>query len=345
MKMSKISHAFSTRAAAFAVGAALSVAAVAPVTANAEALKLAHFVPPQHTFTGAIVEPFKTGVEKDTGGELEVQVFPGGELGKGPVEQYVRAVSGVADIVWGLAGYTSSQFPLSMISEMPGVVDTTGLGYEKVWSVYEQYLKGEFPGTRPLALWVSEPNVLIMKSKEIRTVADMKGLKIRVSGSVPGQLIEALGAIPVQMPAPQMYNALDTGLIDGILTGGSAIGDFRLNEVANVYTEGPNLGNILFYVVMNEAKYQSLSDAEKAAIDAHSGMGLSKSGEDNWNAAANKMLAALKADPNKKVISLSAEEAAPFNEITYAVTDKAIAELDAQGLPATEVMKAMQGGM
>ena len=237
--------------------------------AMSEELSFAHFVPPAHIITSSVVEPLTAALGEASGGDLSVRVYPGGELGPGPVEQYARVVQGVADMAWGLAGYNSQQFPLSMIIELPGVVDAAGVGkgYEAMWRVYDQYLTGEFPGTRAVALWTSEPNVLIMKDKEVRVPDDIKGLKIRVSGAFPAQVIEALGATPVQMPANEMYNALQTGLIDGIMTGGSAIHDFKIDEVARTYTTGASLGNILFYVVMNEARYQGLSDAQKAAID------------------------------------------------------------------------------
>lgn len=312
--------------------------------AGAETLKFAHFVPPAHTLTMAVIEPLQQQTSEATDGSLEIEVYPGGELGPGPVEQYVRAVNGVADIVWGLAGYTSSQFPLSMIVELPGVVEDAGSGYEAMWAAYHAHLTEEFPGTRPLALWTSEPSILIMKDDEIRTPDDLAGLKVRVSGAVPGRVIEALGATPVQMPAGEMYNALQTGLIDGILTGASAIRDFKLNEVAEVYVTGPSLGNILFYVVMNQARYDALPQAERDAIDAASGEALSRSGEENWNRVAGEVLDELRADPAKTVIDLSEEESAAFNEITGGVRDAVIAEIDAAGKPASAVLATMTGG-
>lgn len=326
------------RGAALAAG--LSVVGGA---AMAETLKFAHFVPPAHTITAAVIEPLQQQTSEATDGSLRIDVYPGGELGPGPVEQYVRAVNGVADIVWGLAGYTSSQFPLSMIVELPGVVDEAGSGYEAMWAAYDQHLAGEFPQTRPLALWTSEPNVLIMKDQEIRSPEDLAGLKIRVSGAVPGRVIEALGATPVQMPATEMYNALQTGLIDGIMTGASAIRDFRVNEVADVYVTGPSLGHILFYVVMNQAKYDSLPAGEQEAIDAAAGPELSRSGEEGWNRVAEEVLDELRANPDKTVIDLSEEESAAFNEITTQVRDAVVSDLEAQGLPAADVLATMTG--
>ncbi len=326
-------------ASRLAVAALLAGTAFATSAAAEEVLKFAHFVPPQHTITKSTVEPFANAVSAATNGELTVQVYPGGELGAGPLEQYVRAVQGVADIVWGLQGYTSSQFPKTMIAELPGAIPEGMAGYEAIWHAYDAgLLSDEFPGTRPLALWTSEPNIFIMKDHDIRTPADLAGLKIRVSGAVAGRLVEALGATPVQMPANEIYNSLQTGLIDGVITGSSAVGDFKLDEVANSYTLGAPLGQITFYVVMNQAKYDSLSPEMQKAIDDASGLVLSKSAEDGWNARALQVIESMKAAGDNTVIELTDEEAAAFGAITTPITQQVVTELGAE-----DVYKAMQG--
>lgn len=144
------------------LAAGVALAANASMSA-AESLKLAHFVSPAHVVNSSIVYPFKQGVEEQTNGDLEVKVYPGGELGSGPKEQYPRVLQGVADIVWGIPGYTSSQFQKSMVVEMPGAIPDGMHGYEMLWNAYEGQLKSEFPGTKPLALWTSEPNIFIMR--------------------------------------------------------------------------------------------------------------------------------------------------------------------------------------
>lgn len=320
------------------IGTALAVAMGTAAPALAETLKLAHWVPPQHTLTESTIMPLKEGVESDTDGALTLDVYPGGELGAGPLEQYVRAVQGVADITWGLPGYTSSQFTKTMIAELPGAKPDSKGGYDVIWDAYEDHLTGEFPGTKPLALWLAEPNVFIMKDKDIRTPADVEGLKMRVSGSAAAAVMESLGATPVQMPAGELYNALQTGLIDGVVTGSSAIGDFKLNEVADSYTVGAPLGQISFYLVMNQAKYDSLPEEQQAAIDANSGRALSQSAEEGWNAKAQDVLQMLRDDPDKTVIELSDEEAAAFGELTVPVTQQIVDGIDG----GEAVLEAMQ---
>ena len=318
-----------------ALTAAVALFAAAPVAA--EELRFAHFVPPAHTLTASTIEPLQAAVAASG---LEIRVYPGGELGAGPLEQYVRVLQGVADIVWGLQGYNSSQFQRTMISELPGALNPGQSGYDAIWRAYDAgQLANEFPGTVPLALWTSEPNVIIMRGRNVRTPADLAGLKIRVSGSAAAAVVEALGATPVQMPAGEIYNALQTGLIDGLITGASAIGDFRLDEVADSYTLGAPMGHISFYVVMNQARYEGLSAEHRAAIDSIAGRTLSASAEAGWNARATQVLEQIRATGDNTVIDLTPEEIAAFAAITLPVRDQVIATIDG----GADVLATMQG--
>jgi TRAP-type C4-dicarboxylate transport system substrate-binding protein len=262
-----------------------------------------------------------------TGGELTVRNYPGGELGAGPVEQYVRVVQGAADMSWGLPGYTSSQFKKTMIVELPGAIGVDAPGYAALWNAYDEHLAGEFPATKALALWTSEPAVFIMKEKVIRTPEDLKGLKIRVAGATAGEVATAMGATPVQMPISQVYNSLQTGLIDGVITGASTLSDFKLDEVAASVTVGAPLGRLSFYAVMSQAVYDGLSADKQAAIDAASGMALSESAEVAWNATADAALAAAKASGENTIVELSADEAAAFAAALVGVTDAYVADV------------------
>jgi len=322
----------------------LSVFAVATLatlhadTSSAETLKFAHFVSPVHVVNSSIAEPLKEGLESDTDGSLELRIYPGGELGSGPTEQYVRVLQGVADIVWGIPGYTSSQFPKSLVVEMPGAIPEGMTGYEMLWNAYDEHLKSEFPGTKPLALWTSEPSIFIMKDEIIRTPEDLEGLKIRVSGEMTADLITAYGGTPVQMSAGEIYNALQTGLIDGVVTGTSAVGDFKLDEVANAYSIGAPLGHIMFYLVMNQNSYDTLSEEHQAAIDANSGLELSRSGEEAWNRRAEEILQEMKAAPENTVVELDEAEIEAFETIADDFRQRA---LEDRG--AANVLNAMQG--
>lgn len=318
--------------------AAVAMAALTAMPALAEELKFANFTPPFHTVNKSVIEVLDAELNARTGGALRVRGYHGGELGKGPAEQYLRAVQGVADISWGLPGYTSSQFPKTMIAELPGAIAFDKPGYEALWAAYDPYLKDEFPATVPLALWTSEPNILIMRDKVIRSPADLAGLKIRVAGATAADVAEALGATPVQMPINEVYNALQTGLIDGVITGASTLSDFKLSEVAHAITTGAPLGRIVFYTVMNRAKYESLPAEHRAAIDAVAGIPLSKSAEDAWHAAAQAALDAARATPGTTVVDLTPEQAEAFQQAVKGVVDAYVAAVD-----GAAVLAAMRG--
>jgi len=57
----------------------------------------------------------------------------------------------------------------------PGVC--RGIPYDMIWNAYDEQLKDELPGTKPLALWASEPNIFIMKDHDVRTPGDVKVLQ------------------------------------------------------------------------------------------------------------------------------------------------------------------------
>ncbi|MCA8869248.1 MAG: TRAP transporter substrate-binding protein [Rhodobacteraceae bacterium] len=318
------------------LGAALAAATVLP--ASAEELKFASFASPAHTITASVIDKLNDSLSSATNGALTVKGYFGGALGAGPAEQYVRVLQGVADIAWGLPGYTSSQFPRTMLAEMPGVIPEGVPGYVVLWKAYDQYLKGEFPGTKPLALWTAEPNILIMKEKVIRKPEDLAGLKLRVAGTTAGEAVSALGATPVQMPMNDVYNALQTGLIDGAISGYSTLSDFKLDEVASSYTFGVPLGRLTFYTVMNKAKYDSLPDDQKAAIDAIAGEPLSKSAEDAWLVTATAALDAARASGDNTIVELTPEQAKPFADAISAVTENY-----AKSVGAEDVLKSMRG--
>ncbi|MDG1376680.1 MAG: TRAP transporter substrate-binding protein, partial [Yoonia sp.] len=300
-------------------------------------LSFANFTPPFHTVNASVMEKLNTILSDATNGEVTVRGYHGGELGAGPVEQYIRVVQGVADMAWGLPGYTSSQFEKTMIVELPGTLTNEDDGYAAMWAAFDDHLAGEFPGTVPVALWTSEPNVFIMRDAVIRTPADLAGLKIRVAGATAADVATALGATPVQMPINQVYNALQTGLIDGVITGSSTLNDFKLDEVANSYTFGANLGRLSFYAVMTEGTYDALSDEAKAALDNSGNQTVSQSAEDAWNATADAGVATARTLSENTFVDLTPEEAAVFADAIAAVTGAYV-----DGVGGADALAAMQ---
>ncbi len=106
---------------------------------KAEELSVANFVPPQHHTNSFLFKWFGEELEARSGGSLKLKVYPAGQLGAGPVQQYKRAVEGVADITFGLQAYTPAIFPKSMLIIPPGVSTTAKEATERLLAVYDEH--------------------------------------------------------------------------------------------------------------------------------------------------------------------------------------------------------------
>ena len=90
----------------------------------------------------------------------------------------------------------------------------------------------------------------------MKTLDDMKGLKLRVLGGPPTEMAKALGAVPTLIPMPDMYQALDKGVVDGAAVPWEAMHGFRLYEVAKNFTMVPFYA-AYFSVCANKQKSQA----------------------------------------------------------------------------------------
>ena len=91
-----------------------------------------------------------------------------------------------------------------MISELPGALPEGMTGYDMIWNAYDAgLLANEFPGTVPLALWLSNPTCSSCATTTSAPVRSGRA-EIRVSGSAAAAAVEALGATPVQIRRARM---------------------------------------------------------------------------------------------------------------------------------------------
>ncbi|MCO5059517.1 MAG: TRAP transporter substrate-binding protein [Rhizobiaceae bacterium] len=306
---------------------------------QATELKLADFQPPSHFVVGQVYEPMAARIAADTNNEVTIKLFMGGELGPGPGEQYNRAVDGVTDIAFGLPGYTASNFQKTLLTELPGVLSAdTGTA---AMLDRADLIADEFKRVTLLGIWNNAPNVIFTASKPIRALEDLKGLKIRVPSRNAGLVVEAWGATPVSMPAPEIYNAMQTGVIDGAMTDPSTLGGFKLGEVTNYITMGMDTTISSFFLIMNRDSFAALSDDQQKAVMA-AGREAAMNGQKAWSEVSAKALAGFKDTAGKEVIMLSDDEAAKFNAASAAVVEKAIADAEAAGIAAKAYVDALK---
>lgn len=326
------------RIAAALTAAALGLHALAAGPAAAEeTLKFANFMPAGHPYVASTFQPFADAVKAGTDGKVTVTLYNGGELGAGPVEQYSRVVDGVAELAVSLPGYTASNFPLTLTAELPGLVDEK-TGTAEIWDNIKLF-QPEYRRVVLVALWSSAENVLYTRDKAVRSPADMKGLKIRVPSRNAGLLVEAWGGVPVSMPVSDIYNSIQTGVLDGAMIDGTATKAFKLGEVANYLTVGMKTTNSPFYIIMNRDAAKELSDDELKAVQA-AGRAASDNGSAMQQRVAADGIESFGKMPGKTLIRLSADEAAAFDTLADALVAKLEAEMPAEQKAVVEALKA-----
>lgn len=305
--------------------AAIAFASVLPAQVGAEELSVANFVPPQHHTNSVLFKWFGEELEKRSNGSLTIKVYPAGQLGAGPVQQYKRAVEGVADITFGLQAYTPTIFPKSMLVIPPGRSTTAKEATERLLAVYEDHLADEYQDVKLLGIFTTAGNIWAATS-DVSTMDALQGKKMVPFAAMTTPIIEALGGVPVQMPVTEMYTGLSTGTIDATTaTYNNITAPWNFWDVSNHLVTNVPVQFAVFFVAMNKERYQELSDEHREIVDQLAGEVFSLQGAASFDGA----------DARSFEIMQSADQMAKITQIT--VSNEERAKMDAavaQGLEA-----------
>ncbi len=107
-------------------------------------------------------------VAKRSNNKLTVRLFPSMQLGGKPPELYRQTVQGITDACFTLPGYTSADFPMMALTELPGTATSADDGTKKLWANFDKFLARDFKDTKVLMLWNSDTASLMSKTKPIR---------------------------------------------------------------------------------------------------------------------------------------------------------------------------------
>jgi TRAP-type transport system periplasmic protein len=213
------------------------------------------------------MEKFAEIVEKNSGGKMKVQVFPGGALGsdqanvsalQGGTLEMASMNSGIfASLVKDFAIY-DFPFLFGNPKEADAVVDGPfGQGLHK---------KLEEKGLVGLAYYELGFRELTNSKRPIQKVEDIAGLKLRV---IPNPInvdwVKALGANPTPLPFPELYAALEQGAVDGQENPVATIKGAKLNEVQKYMTLTNHQYNPQS-VVISKKFWDGLSAPEKKIL-------------------------------------------------------------------------------
>ncbi|MDG1739109.1 MAG: TRAP transporter substrate-binding protein [Paracoccaceae bacterium] len=214
---------------------------------------------------------FANEIEERSGGTLTMKLYPAGQLGAGPVQQYKRAVEGVADITFGVSAYTPALFPKSMLPILPGKANNANESTNAIWENWNHFAD-EYNDVKVLAVGTVVGN-LLAATKDVSTMKGLDGVKLVPFAAMTTPIVEALGAVPVQMPVTEMYTGLSTGTIDSTTASYNNITmPWNFWDVSTHIVENVPATFAVTYAVMNKERYMGLSDEHRTIIDEVAGL-------------------------------------------------------------------------
>ena len=297
-------------------------------------LKFAYY-PPAKSDLGILFQGFCKDMEKATGGRIKIDFYGGGSLLHAP-QVYEGIKNGITDIGYSHIEYTPGRFPVSAARQLP-------LGYPSGWvanqvanDFHNQFTKDAKEWNDIEVLWMhsSPPNILIT-TKPVRKMEDLKGMVIRAPGMV-GKIVSALGATPAPTPVMEIYDAMSKGVIQGVNIPFEAEASFRFADVAKYATASWQIGNVYaFYIGMNKNSYNKIPEDLKPVFQRVCGEYREKMAL-VWNASDIRG----KAYAEKKdveIISLEPDQIARWQEAANTVIGEYVKEMTAKGFKEDEV--------
>ncbi|MEM9437789.1 MAG: TRAP transporter substrate-binding protein [Pseudomonadota bacterium] len=304
-------------------------------------LRFQHFLSPLASVPAGFMEPWAEKVEADSGGRINVELFPAMQLGGAPPALYDQIRDGVIDGGWALPAYTPGRFPETEVFELPFMTSMSAEASSRaLWDFTERYVAPRMSDIKIIAVHLHGPGIIHKRGPAVKTLAEFDGLKLRGPSRQANQLLETLGASPVGMPVPAFPEALSKGVVDGGVIPYEIVPPLKVHELADSHTQiggDRALYNTFFVWGMNKAAYEALPDDLKAVIDANSGREVSAMAGKAMDDGDIRGLEVIQGTDNE-VHTLDEALVAELRALGEAQTEAWIEEVTAKGLPGQEMV-------
>jgi C4-dicarboxylate-binding protein DctP len=254
----------------FAAVALTSLMLLAPVSAWADApivIKFSHVVA-KDTPKGKAAERFKELAETATKGRVKIELYPNSTLYKDKEELEALQLGAVQMLAPSLAKFGPLGIKEFELFDLPYIFpDKAALDRVTDGPIGRDLLKKLEPkGLLGLAFW-DNGFKMMSSNRPMHTPADMKGLKLRIQASkVLDAQMRALGANPQVMAFSEVYQALQTGVVDGAENPPSNLYTQKMHEVQKHLT-ATNHGYIGYAVIVNKKFWDKLPADLRAQLE------------------------------------------------------------------------------
>ena len=252
--------------------ASVLVALCAALSINAHAqapivIKFSHVVATD-TPKGQAAERFKQLAEKASNGRVKVEVYPNSQLYKDKEELEALQLGAVQMLAPSLAKFGPLGVKEFEAFDLPFIFPNKDALYSVTEGPIGKGLlkKLESKGITGLAYWDNGFKVM-SANKALRVPADFKGLKMRIQSSkVLDAQMRTLGANPQVLAFSEVYQALQTGVVDGTENPPSNMYTQKMHEVQKHVTVS-NHGYLGYAVIVNKKFWDGLPADIRAVLD------------------------------------------------------------------------------
>ncbi len=249
-------------AAALAMTTTLPALAQEPIV-----IKFSHVVAPD-TPKGKGAQKFKELAEQYTGGKVKVEVYPNSQLYKDKEELEALQLGAVQMLAPSLAKFGPLGVQQFELFDLPMLFrDRNDLRKVTEGELGKHLLSLLEPkGIKGLAYWDNGFKIMSANSPVI-VPDDFLGLKMRIQSSkILEAQMEALGAVPQVMAFSEVYQALQTGVVDGTENPPSNMYTQKMNEVQKHATVSRH-GYLGYAVIVNKQFWDGLPEDVRANLE------------------------------------------------------------------------------
>lgn len=305
--------------------AALMLAVALPVIQSAQAqqpdpiiIKFSHVTAPD-TPKGLAAEYYRKLVDERTNGRVKIEVYPNSQLYKDKEELEALQLGAVQMLAPSVPKFGPLGVREFEAFDLPYLFEDEAELHKVTQGPIGQQMLGklEAKGITGLAFWDNGFRSMTA-NKPLRDVADFRGLKMRIESSKTlDALTRALGGLPQVMAFSEVYNAMQTGVVDGSSNTISNIYTQKFYEVQKYLTLSEH-AYIGYVVITNSKFWNGLPDdirtiLEDAMVDATAyANSIAKSNND-------AALAAIRSSGKTEILTLTAEEKAEWRKVLLPV--------------------------
>jgi TRAP-type transport system periplasmic protein len=268
-----------------------------PAAAQQKPIELTYsvWIPATHVLVANFMVPWAQEVEKATAGRVKINFLP--KPVTNPQGHFDAVRNGVVDLAFISHSYYPGRFDLMKVATLPFSGNSSLSTSLAAWHMYEKNLAAanEHRGVKLLGIYGHGPGGVFTSKKVVEKIEDFENLKVRIGGGTAADVADALKVNAVVKPAPESYELMSTGVVDGVFFPPESIASFRLDGIVKNATVFPGgLYSDTHAIIMNEQAFARLPEADRAILLKLSGEHIAQLGGKAWGDADTAALDSLR---------------------------------------------------